>query len=353
MTYTQSTFSTNNFNLIRLLAALEVILYHGLHHLNFEYETWKLFYEFLKFFPGVPIFFFISGFLISKSFEGSSTLSKYAKKRLLRIYPALIVCIFISLFSVYLVGYFDGIDLGIFDLIKWVVAQATFLQFYNPEFMRGYGVGVLNGSLWTISVELQFYLLTPILYAFFKIVDRKNINTLLIILIIIFMSINMIYNRYEGVYGELLIVKLFQVSFLPWFYMFLVGVFFQRNFIFIYKKLSGKLIYISILYFIFIYIFMYYFDFSYNNRLNPIYFILVAIFTFTFAYSYCNLSDKILGNNDISYGVYIYHMPVINLVLYLGFSLGLFTLFSVVITTIIVAFFSWTMVEKKALKLKK
>ena len=34
----------------------------------------------------------------------------------------------------------------------------------HPDFLRGYGVGVLNGSLWTIPVELQFYALVPLIY---------------------------------------------------------------------------------------------------------------------------------------------------------------------------------------------
>jgi peptidoglycan/LPS O-acetylase OafA/YrhL len=47
-----------------------------------------------------------------------------------------------------------------------LAAQLTIGQFYNPAFLRGFGVGVLNGSLWTIPVELQFYLLLPLLALF-------------------------------------------------------------------------------------------------------------------------------------------------------------------------------------------
>lgn len=38
------------------------------------------------------------------------------------------------------------------------------VQFYNPDLLRGYGVGVLNGSVWTIPVELQYYAVLPLLY---------------------------------------------------------------------------------------------------------------------------------------------------------------------------------------------
>ena len=46
----------------------------------------------------------------------------------------------------------------------WCLGQLSFVQFYNPDFLRGFGVGVVNGSLWTIAVELQFYVAVPILF---------------------------------------------------------------------------------------------------------------------------------------------------------------------------------------------
>jgi len=55
-------FKTNNFDLVRLLAALQVILVHGY---GVEYLPWLN--SAIAMFPGVPMFFVISGFLVSAS----------------------------------------------------------------------------------------------------------------------------------------------------------------------------------------------------------------------------------------------------------------------------------------------
>ena len=55
----------NNFDLIRLVAASQVVLFHGLEHLGPSGVTHSVLGEALSWFPGVPIFFVVSGFLIT------------------------------------------------------------------------------------------------------------------------------------------------------------------------------------------------------------------------------------------------------------------------------------------------
>src|ERR1700722_1498519 len=90
---------TNNFDLIRLAAALQVAFIHAAADLGVA-APWPL-RPIAEWFPGVPIFFFISGFLISKSFEKNSVVREYAQNRFLRIYPGLAVCFLVSLASVW------------------------------------------------------------------------------------------------------------------------------------------------------------------------------------------------------------------------------------------------------------
>src|SRR5689334_19790981 len=83
-------FKPNNFDLLRILAATQVLVVHSARHLGLAKPPW---WWLLEAFPGVPIFFAISGFLIAASYERSSTLRNYARNRFLRICPGLWCCV--------------------------------------------------------------------------------------------------------------------------------------------------------------------------------------------------------------------------------------------------------------------
>ena len=224
-------FISNNFDLIRLIAALQVVFMHGYAHLDI---TAGVFLKVLSYVPGVPIFFFISGYLISGSYVRNDNIFQYAINRVIRVYPALIVCTLLSILAVYLTGYFSNHESGVKEFFIWILSQVSFVQFYNPDFMREFGTGVLNGSLWTITVELQFYFIVPLLYFFINKI-RADVNATLILFIVLFVGVNQLYILLGDNYSEHILYKLLHVSFAPWFYMFLVGIFFQHNFVKIYS----------------------------------------------------------------------------------------------------------------------
>lgn len=340
-------FHENNFNLIRLLAALQVAHYHLVSiYAHDVTEAHHLLVKVLGLFPGVPIFFFISGFLISRSWERSSSWKSYLVKRAARIEPALIASVIFAFTLTWASGYFSTRnDFTFVDILLVALAKITFLQFYNPDFLRDYGDGVLNGSLWTITVELQFYLIIPFIFILFL---KKNASTRIIILTLVFLTINVLYDFLHGTLSENIFYKLFHVSFMPWFFMFLAGVFFQKNFDFFYGKLRGKFLYILAIY-LAIGFFTRNLPVDYGNSLNPLVFAILCCLIFSAAYSPVKLSDKTIGHTDISYGTYLYHMPIINFFLYMGFPrtypASLTILFLIIITSLI----SWFLIEKPAL----
>ncbi len=348
----KSVFALNNFDLIRLFAAAQVAHYHVFFIMGVEIADWHwAIIRFLSLFPGVPVFFFISGFLISKSWEKSSGLHHYAINRILRIYPALILAVSLSFLLIHISGYVAQVRPGLGELVLLFLAKASFVQFYNPDFMRAYGDGVMNGSLWTITVELQFYCLAPLLYWVLKRCFRISTNTVLLILIGLFLCINMVFHQLHAQWHDQVLYKLVGVSFAPWFYMFLLGVWFQRNFDFFHRLLAGRFLLCLALY-IPLAILARYLGAGFGNAVNPIVFALLAILVFSAAYSHIDLSNKVLRGTDISYGVYIYHMPFVNYLLYTGYFSGYAAGLAAAAATLLMAILSWFLVERNALKLK-
>ena len=107
-------------------------------------------------------------------------------------------------------------SLGTFNLVLdsqfflWFVAQSTFFQFFNPDFLRGFGVGVLNGSLWTIALELQFYILTPIL---FWLVSKNRIFFGLLLVLFLILNMTRDIMPFNGILAKLYSVSFFLAHF--------------------------------------------------------------------------------------------------------------------------------------------
>lgn len=144
----------NNFDLIRLLASIQVFVMHGVAHLKIALPLMAA--EILDWFPGVPIFFMISGLLVTHSYMLRSSLRVYFSSRALRIFPGLWACLLVSFLLVASEGNLETQALA-FKTAIWVACQGTFFQFINfwPN------PGVTNGALWSIATELQFYIALP------------------------------------------------------------------------------------------------------------------------------------------------------------------------------------------------
>lgn len=343
----------NNFDIIRLFAASQVMLFN--HYARFFDCKWIM-NDVMSSLAGVPIFFFISGFLISMSFENNGDILQYAKNRVLRIFPAWWVCMLVAILSVFASGY--GIDVlgNLKQFIFWVLTEFSY-PVYNPDFMRQYGVGVLNGSLWTVPVELEFYVLLPLIYCLLN--ASKSKAALPFILLVVLYYSNILFVR--AVWGEQpdfhtagVYYKMYRVMCYPHLWLFMTGILFQRNSDFLIKKLAGK-------FFILLPVFLSLKLIVLRSGVSaacqqmffdlPLYMLLGATIL-SAAFSMPKLSSKLLRENDISYGIYIYHMPVANFVLY-KFGASFETMIVSATLCVLFAFVSWKLVEYPALKLKK
>ncbi|MBX3565267.1 MAG: acyltransferase [Sphingomonas sp.] len=264
--------------------------------------------------------------------------------RLLRLYPALYFCFAATVLSVYLSGYFNT-AFSPRQFAIWGVTSLTFFQFYNPDFLRGYDVGAINGSLWTIAVELQFYMLAPILY--FALNRYRKLVGIAFVLFVAANMVNTIYNDKESPAW-----KLYAVSFIPWFYMFIGGAYLSADAALYERILKGHPLLYLVAYLV-TYAPSAWLELGTNNDVNVVCYALLVAFIFRVAFYKRELSNNILHGNDVSYGVYIYHMPIVNLLLYLGLQDAYAYLWLALTATAAIAIFSWFCIEKPSLKLKK
>ena len=329
----------NNFNLLRLFAALQVVYMHSIGHLSIKNEVLLILAKLVSYFPGVPVFFLISGYLITMSYDKNSNLTDYTINRILRIYPALYVnfCI-----GVFILWYFDQFsDVSGLELFPWVIAQLTLFQFYNPEFIRDFGVGVINGSLWTVSIELVFYISLPFIYSWLKNFFYSRFLSLL--------SISLIFYYYNINISEKTFIyeKLIGASILPYLFNFLIGLYIYKHRAMLIKYIENKVIYYFILYICIIFL-----------ETNHFFYIIIkqisfALLVFSFAFSYKSLSYKLMKHNDFTYGIYIYHMFIINIFVELELIENIKYTGIVLFSSIVCGIFSYYLIEKPFLKLKK
>ena len=331
----------NNFDLIRLFAASQVALKHALVHLEVD----DRYIEILSIFPGVPIFFLISGFLIYQSLVNTRSLAAFATNRVLRIYPALIVCFVFSVLVVVASGYLDWRQVASRPFLAWALSQLTIVQIYNPEFLRSFGIGVINGSLWTISVELQFYLLAPVLA---WIVARRNAAWPFVLAL--FVAANVLLTLWTSTGFPR---KLFSVSFPPWFYMFVLGAYISTRPDWV-QRIRATRLWVFAAAYLFVAAAGWALGATViGNEVNPVSYMFLAALVLKLAHSMPDLSSRLLRKNDISYGVYIYHMPLINLLVYLGWTGSGPAVVLAMLATYALALFSWVLVERPALALKR
>lgn len=344
----------NNFDLLRLLAAFQVVYCHTCWHLDITTGVGNpALAWFINWFPGVPIFFTISGFLISRSWERTDDWRDYATKRILRIYPALWVQLAVGILLAASFGVITPAVVMSGSFFAWIAAQTTCVQFYNPAFMRGFGLGVLNGSLWTIPVELGFYLSLPVVYA--VVVNRLRRRSADICLAAMSLA-SFAYWFYLSAHAnpQSTWTKLQMVSPIPHLYMFLLGVILQRNFEQIRPYLENKAPY----WFAAFAVCMFTLNPWGKDELShwPVSVvlgrILLAMTVLSFAFSWRSLSERLLRGNDISYGVYLYHAFLINTLVQIGWKGEQWHLAVVALGTTILAFLSWRLVEHPAVSMK-
>lgn len=115
---------------------------------------------------GVSFFFILSGFILSYTYNNKILLGKvsdrdFVTNRITRIYPLHILTLLISLPLVW--ANIDSVKSATIQLIS-LFANTALIQSFVPHRAVYFG---FNSPSWSISNELFFYLITPLLFRFF------------------------------------------------------------------------------------------------------------------------------------------------------------------------------------------
>ena len=161
---------------LRGVAILMVVLFHifsrwpdFLPYLT-QYGDFFLF-KFGKY--GVQLFFIISGFVISMTLEKCDSFGDFIYRRWLRLFPAMLIASIIILATAPFLTARPAGQPVLLDTLPGIL-------FIEPEFFSaifGYDQKPLEGSFWSLFVEMKFYIVSGCFY--FMLGRRKMIMILL------------------------------------------------------------------------------------------------------------------------------------------------------------------------------
>lgn len=333
----------NNFNVIRFFAAVMVIYGHMCSLIGIgQFSVMKQAVSGL----GVKIFFVISGYLITKSFLSDSNALRYSIKRFFRIMPGLAVIVVLTTFIF-------GPILTDLSTKEYFANPETYAYLKNILFHPVYTLpGVfgqnpypyaVNGSLWSLPVEVFMYLLMPLTIVIFRKFNIEKIGMILgfVVSFLLYIYILKFHNDLViVVWGNSLVSGL---SLVPLFYL---------GSLFTFKKVRNLL---NLQWAVAIMVILLLFDYSWFKSEILLTFALPYLI-FSFALQSRPVFAKIFSVNDYSYGLYLYGFLIQQIIVrkfgVLGLPLNYYFIVSLAVTFVF-AVLSWHLVEKPCQKFSK
>lgn len=359
-----------NLNALRFFAATAVIF----HHVE-QYKSWanlpnvwgNTAIDALGH-KAVSFFFVLSGFLITylllieKKKTSDIDIKNFYIRRVLRIWPLYYLIVVLCLFIVPLVSDLSLFSIGHLDSNFTLIT--VFFLFVLPNVVRTFAPNIVGANqLWSIGVEEQFYFVWPLLVRWFI----NYMLTFLFVFIALKIGLTMLMEAFITVESASYYKKFLRLWVLLQVEQMAIGAI-GAWVLFKGKDTILKAIYhpitFSICIGLFVSLFIVPIHHWWINYAEAVVFIVLILNVSTNPAIKISLESKafnVLGN--ISYGIYMYHTLCITFCLYvlrfLKMDLKHDILFNVllyslsIITTIVVAYVSYEIFEKKFLELKE
>jgi len=342
----------NSFNQLRLILALVVLIGHGIWVLGSGKESVISIGKIPISYVAVYCFFAISGYLVAPKLAQNGVRS-FFMRRSARIYPAYagVIVLTALLFSTIWQAQKNVIEFGIKDQMKYLILNlipfpGVFSQGFIPiNFLAGQprGVllnGIINVPLWTLTWECIAYITLIIL---FMIATHWKRNTskfflytmsVIYILSILWASRDFPIQSYHTNILESLMQKW------PYFLFFFSGAVASTSIS--YYKIPKKLTILSLMLFIV----------STNSTTMLAVFGVFAMTHVVLVIGESKLLTLIPIKVDMSYGVYLYHFPVMQTISHYPFfhARPLYFLICTIFFTVIFAYISAKFLEEPILR---
>lgn len=290
--------TNNGMGLIRYILAFAVIIAH------FNVVTGADYYFPISSYHAVGGFFALSGFLVYNSYMRSGNLLHFVKRRARKILPPYLT---IVLLCAFLLGFtltpHDWDSYFSTDWLKYLGANLSFLNFLHPSLPGVFGGEAVNGSLWTIKIEWLLYLSIPIVVWSIRKLSIKNELVYFIILYLLSAFYRMGFLWLYDMNGQEIYNILSRQVFGQFCYFYTGVVLFKyyglfRKHIVMFLAIAVLMVGVSQL-----------------NGWIAIFCEPVGVSTLTIGISML-LSGwfSIFNKNNVSYEMYLFHLPIIQLV---------------------------------------
>ena len=328
---------TNNFDALRLYAALMVIYGHGFNMTGqIGPGLWGV--PFAR--VGLDIFFAISGYLVTGSWERTPALRPFLLKRALRIWPALIACTFLT-------AYVLGPIVTEWHLPDYLASRYThryllnivfYSRLYLPGvFLHAHYPGAVNGSLWSLFPEVLCYFTVP----FYALLSAGARRAALLLTALVAGSIGLF--MFEGPHPSVAHTYGAELRYV----LVTIPLFFVAAF---YRLLQDR---VSNLFRGDVALFFFAADWGFSSWFGwwnvPLEWLTLPYMVIFFGRSAMPVLRHAARLGDLSYGTYLYAFPIQVLVIqYVPTSLPIPLCAALAMT---MGFISWHLVERPALRL--
>ena len=320
-------YQKNSFDIIRYFSAFSVMFLHYTYYAitlsDGKADSLRILRRFTEFFPGVIILFAMSGFLISASFERCNSKKEFFLKRVFRLYPELWVCTLVNLFVIVILygSYLDS------SILVWLITQIPGIA-NTPSCLDGFATGSVNGALWTIFTEVQLYIVLGICYPWLKRLKTGAWSGIIVLCVALNLGCRYIADSFGGAAAAII-----ERTFFPYLLWFVIG-------IFCYVKREKMIPIIKKYLWIFLMIFAINKIFKiceygyYEDILTSL---ILPFVTIGMAYVLPKIRIKV----DLTYGIFLYHWIVINVMYHFGIFMKLSWFMCLVIFVTSVMLLAW------------